>query len=86
VREDRREQADRLGHDEGDGGAGPGDAARPGHLTRADIDSDHGDEAGAEPKQQRDLQVVQARSDAVTRDRIGAEAPDGCGNERHREV
>ena len=75
-----------LGHAEGDGGAGPGDAARPRHLTGADIDSDHGDEAGAEPEQQRDLQIVQTRGDAVTRDRVGAEAADRRGDERHREV
>lgn len=68
------------------GSGRPGDAARPLHLLGADIDADHGYHGGAEAEEQRNLNVIEAERDAISGNRIGAEAPDGGGDERDREI
>src|SRR5271166_1211284 len=76
ARESRSRDPDRPGDAEGRRSADPGDAERALPPSRRDIRAHHRDERAAQPEDDRNQQVFEARAHAVAGDRGGPEPPD----------
>ena len=86
VRRQRRRQPDGAGQHGGHRGARPHDATRACVLSGTDVGTDHRHQRRAQPEHERDLQIFQARADAVAGERVAAEGAHQAGEDHDRQV